>query len=264
MKKSYISLWLLLAVSFSLFFLFSSLDNQPSIFGHRLKSSKMAETILCDHDVSEAESDTLSQSAFNEPAPAFPVATDTATQTLLFIGDSMLDGLSPRLAAYASSSGHTLYSVVWYSSTSEAWGKSKRLQEYINRVNPTFIFICLGSNELMVRDIKEKRKPFVNEIVNEIGDIPFLWIGPPNWKKDTGINDLIRESVPEGSYFKSDGMHFDRRKDGAHPTAASAIVWLDSVVRWMPDHSNHPIRLEMPQKKTDRPKRVFVHQPSEI
>ncbi len=51
-----------------------------------------------------------------------PVETDTVPKTILFIGDSMLDGLSPRLAAYAKENGHTLYTVVWYSSTSEFWG----------------------------------------------------------------------------------------------------------------------------------------------
>ena len=32
-------------------------------------------------------------------------ATDTCKYTLLFVGDSMLEGLSPRLAAYAEETG---------------------------------------------------------------------------------------------------------------------------------------------------------------
>lgn len=259
MKGNYKSFWCLLTVAFAAFFLFSCFDS-PKIFGWEPKSSGMADLLFSEiEDTSSVVTDTV----VHVPAAQFPAPVDTAPQTLLFIGDSMLDGLSPRLSAYAKASGHTLYSVIWYSSTSERWGKSKRLSEYIDKIKPTFIFICLGSNELFVTDIAKKRGDFVKEIVSEIDTIPFLWIGPPNWKRDTGINELIKNTVPEGSYFKSDGMHFDRRKDGAHPTAASAILWMDSVVRWMPDHSPHPIKFEMPEKKTDRPARVFIHSPQE-
>ncbi|MDE6808682.1 MAG: hypothetical protein K2J42_01140 [Muribaculaceae bacterium] len=263
MKKEYRHLWLILALAFALFFVMSMFDI-PSVFGYKPKSSGMADLLLKNNfKTIVADSDTVGCDSIAPPAPKFPVPVDTATQTILFIGDSMLDGLSPRLAAYAKESGHHQYSVIWYSSTSEKWSNSKRLKEYIDTIHPSFIFICLGSNELMVKDIIEKRGDFVRDIVSQAGDIPFLWIGPPNWREDTGINRLIEMSVPEGAYFKSDGMKFERRKDGAHPTAASAALWMDSIVRWMPNHAIHPIRLEMPEKKTARPDRIFIHQPSE-
>ena len=124
------------------------------------------------------------------------------------------------------------------------------------------------SNELMSGFIKRMGKQFeemfnkyVKEIVKEVGKIPFVWIGPPNWKDDTGINDLIAANVPSGSFFLSRGMHFDRAKDGAHPTRKSAIQWMDSVVRWMPQHCAHPIKMAKPTSSTGRPKQIFVHQP---
>lgn len=263
MKGGYRHLWLLLALAFALFFVLSMFE-VPSVFGYKPKSSGMADLLLKSHQLDAVDDSlTILPDTVAEPLPKFPVPVDTTTQTILFIGDSMLDGLSPRLAAYAKESGHHQYSVIWYSSTSERWSKSKRLKEYIDTIHPTFIFISLGSNELMVKDIIEKRGDFVRDIVDQVGDIPFLWIGPPNWREDTGINQLIEMSVPEGAYFKSDGMKFERRKDGAHPTAASAALWMDSIVRWMPEHSLHPIRLDMPEKKTGRPDRIFIHQPSE-
>jgi hypothetical protein len=138
------------------------------------------------------------------------------------------------------------------------------LAQYIKRVHPNYIFICLGSNELTVRDIKNKRQKFVDNILAQIGDIPFVWIGPPNWRTDTGINELIRESVPRGCYFKSEGMHFERKKDGAHPTPASAALWMDSVARWMPKHAAHPIVMTAPPKELKaRAKRTYIHQPNE-
>ena len=101
-----------------------------------------------------------------------PVPVDTASKVILFIGDSMLDGLSPRLAAYAEQNGHTLYTVIWYSSTSERWGKSDKLASYIKRIKPGYIFLCLGANELSVKDIIAKRDAYVKKIISDIGDIP--------------------------------------------------------------------------------------------
>lgn len=273
MKKGLKNLWILLALAFVIFFVLSIFDI-PEICGYKPKSSELADVIFkereqdseeteddLDEEYAEAvvtDTDTISASK-----SIFPVPVDTTTQTILFIGDSMLDGLSPRLAAYSNQSGFHQYSVIWYSSSTEKWSKAKRVKEYIDKINPTFIFICLGSNELMIKDIIEKRQQFVSDIIDQIGDIPYLWIGPPNWREDTGINQLIKNNVPEGCYFKSDGMKFERRKDGAHPTAASASLWMDSIIRWMPEHSAHPISFEIPEKKTGTADHIFIHSPSE-
>lgn len=269
MKKYYIGLWTLLAAAFVLFAVLSSFDT-IKIGAFELKSSNIIKTITAPTGESGAVSASSAAStagAAQRQAQSRPekarVKTDTVSKTILFIGDSMLEGLSPRLAAYATANGHTLYSVIWYSSTSEIWGGSGKLASYINRLHPDYIFICLGANELFVKDIAQKRDKYVKQLVKEIGSIPFVWIGPPNWKADTGINDLIAANVPQGSFFLSDGMHFDRSKDGAHPTRQSAILWMDSVARWMPLHSNHPIKMKKPEATTGRPKKIFVHQPSE-
>lgn len=71
-------------------------------------------------------------------------------QTILFIGDSMVEGLSRRLGDYAGENGHKLYSVIWYSSSTERWGTTHTLEHYIAKYKPTYILICLGSNELFL------------------------------------------------------------------------------------------------------------------
>lgn len=265
MKRHHLSLWALLAVAFAVFAVASAFE-MPTVFGHELKSSRICQTIFAEREHTPVLADSLcaeGDSIVVETAPAFPVPVDTASQTILFIGDSMLEGLGPRLAAYAQKNGHTLYNVVWYSSTSEVWGRSDKLRSYIERIRPTFIFVSLGANELFVTDIKNKRRQYVEKIVADIDTIPYLWIGPPNWKPDTGINELVEESTPQGAFFLSNGMHFDRAADGAHPTRASAALWMDSIARWMPAHSLHPIRMDVPDVSTARPARVFVHQPNE-
>ncbi|MCH5221732.1 MAG: hypothetical protein J1F05_05310 [Muribaculaceae bacterium] len=265
MNKHYIALWLLLLTAFVAFAVSSAFD-LPEIAGHQLKSSEIYDGIFGQSEIEnfDLDGDTcFTVPDIDKPESIFPVPCDSTAQIIMLVGDSMLEGLGPRLAAYADKNGHTLYTVMWYSSTSEVWGKSDKLKSYINRLNPSYIFICLGSNELFVSDIAKKRDKYVKKILADIDTIPYVWIGPPNWKDDTGINDLIKSNTPEGAFFLSNGMSFERSKDGAHPTRTSAAEWLDSVARWMPQHALHPILLEVPEKSAGKAKRIFVHQPSE-
>lgn len=272
MHRHYRGLWLLLATALCLFVAYSFTE-PVTIFGHEMARAPFADVLTAQPQATvattasgqtaTAPNGTATPTDSIKPTEQTPAPTDTAAKTILFIGDSMLEGLSPRLAAYATANGHTLYSVIWYSSTSEIWGQSDKITKYINRLHPDYIFISLGANELFVRDIKTKRDKYVKKMLADIGDIPYVWIGPPNWKPDTGINDLIAANAAPGTFFVSNGMHFDRSKDGAHPTRQSAIEWMDSVARWMPLHSAHPIRMDKPEARTGHPKRIFVHQPSE-
>lgn len=259
-KHEYTGLWLLLAVAFAAFAAYSCIDS-VKVGDTEIRSSGIADCLTA---TPEAEEEQIA-AAEGEGADApltFPVPVDTAAQRLLIIGDSMLEGLNPALAAYAQKNGHSLNSVIWYSSMTTYWGDSDTLKVYLKEFKPTFIFISLGANELFVSDIIEKRDKYVKNFLAQIGDIPYLWIGPPNWKKDTGINELIKKNVPKGCFFESNGMTFEREKDGAHPTHASAKLWMDSIARWMPANAAHPIRLEKPDPGTKaRPDRVVVLQP---
>ena len=121
--------------------------------------------------------------------------------------------------------------------------------------------VCLGANELYVPDIKNARRPHMKKILAEIGDIPYVWIGPPNWDEDTGINDLIAQEVDEGCFYLSAQDHFDRSRDGAHPTRASAHQWMDRVVKWINTTGSHPIRLDYPGEGIGRASHIVVFQP---
>lgn len=260
MWKNYKGILSLLAVSLTIFLVISFFmhNDHESSFRH----ATFAEALLKERKETspdQSASDSIVNPDEKHPAKA---EMDTTSQNILIIGDSMLEGLNKRLGDYAKANGHTLNSVIWYSSTTEYWGTCDTLTVFLNRFKPTFLFISLGGNELFVKDIKEKRTGFLKNILKQIGNIPFVWIGPPNWKPDTGINEMVAENVGKGQFFLSDGMHFDRQKDGAHPTYASAALWFDSIARWMPDHAKHPIRLEKPADSIKgRPQRVVVLQP---
>lgn len=256
--RKYIGLWSILAVAFVLFAGLSFVDT-INVGGFELKTSGIADALTkAPDDLKQQEAQVALAAATSVDAP---VAVDTTSQTILFIGDSMLEGLSPRLAAYAKKNGHKLYTVIWYSSTSEIWGETTKLKDFITQFEPSYVFICLGANELFVKDIAAKRDKYVKNIISQIGELPYVWIGPPNWKEDTGINDLIASNVAPGTFFLSNGMHFDRASDGAHPTRSSAVQWMDSVVRWMPANSAHPIKLDKPDEVKAKATRVIVLQP---
>ena len=262
MEKRYFGLWSILVLSLA-FFVVVSVFDPITIGGVELRTVGMYERLTkTPKHIAEqlAEQKKKEEDAKKEEAKR-QLKLDSP-QTILFIGDSMLEGLAPRLASYAKDNGHKLYSVIWYSSTSEVWGETDSLKVNIERYKPTYVFICLGANELFVRDIQEKRDKYVKNILSQIGDLPYLWIGPPNWKPDTGINDLIAKNVTKGCFFLSNGMKFDRAKDGAHPTRKSAILWMDSVIRWMPKNSAYPIKdMKIPSEPTARATRQTMYQP---
>ena len=162
----------------------------------------------------------------------------------------MLERLSPRIAAYAEENEHQMNTVIWYGSSTEVWATSGRVKECIQKYRPDYIIISLGGNELFVNDIIARRTKYVKQIVADFAGIPYVWIGPPNWKKDTGINKMIQSVVPKGNFYLSytPDQHYERAKDGAHPTPASAAKWADRICKWIVEESNNPIVLNLPQK----------------
>ncbi|MCH2045099.1 MAG: SGNH/GDSL hydrolase family protein [Saprospiraceae bacterium] len=181
-----------------------------------------------------------------------PEERDSSSQYILLTGDSMCEEQMFAFKKYCKKNGHKLKTRIWYSSSTKQWSKSDTLAAFIRKYRPTFIIFNLGSNELFIRNIKERRDKFVADIVKEADDskTPFVWIGPPNWKEDTGINDLIVKNVGQDRYFESKNLHFDRKRDGAHPTRASSAVWADTISRWIMHTCRYKgqILLEDPKK----------------
>jgi len=258
MNKPYWGLWALLLAALAFFAVLSIWQDGISVGSLDIKTASFARDMKALFQVDDAKADSLDleQNDDNWRAPL-----DTTAKNILFIGDSMLEGLAPRLAKYCDKNGHSLVEVIWYSSSTLCWGESGRLTELINKYHPDYIFVCLGANELYVPDIKRARRPHVKKLLAEIGKIPYVWIGPPNWDKDTGINDLISQETPRGCFYLSAGDTFERSRDGAHPTRASAQQWMDRVIKWMDTGSAHPIRLDNPGEGISRASHIVIYQP---
>ena len=183
---------------------------------------------------------------------------DKSHQRILFIGDSMLEGLSLRLNDYAAQDNNYLMTVIWYASSTRHWGGTDSLSMLIKKYKPTYIFISCGGNELQTRNIEASRK-HIHKIVETFGDIPFVWIGPPNWKPDTGINDAIRDIVGKNRFFDSSHLKLARKDDHIHPTYTAAAYWMDSIANWVSSpQAAHPIQMTYPTVKAQkRNLRVF-------
>ena len=251
MKGPYVRLWALLAAALAVMMLLSTFDDLR-IFGH-----PMAKIICPADNPPQAAGKVVAQ---KKTASAVP---DTCSVTILLIGDSMVEGLSPRLAAYADVSGHRLFTVIWYGSTTERWAETHRIKTYVKKFKPGYIIACIGGNELFVRDVERMRSRAVDTILADIGSVPYVWIGPPNWKPDTGINRLIAGKVGEGRFFLSSGMQLDRTSDGAHPTRRASAEWMDSIVRWMDMHAASRLSLCSPHKSEAKPCRTIILTPDD-
>jgi hypothetical protein len=188
------------------------------------------------------------------------IVRSTRPQRIFFFGDSMVWSLSLRMVQYAAENDHELLNLVWVSSTTRSYAKHvDTLAHFIRKFQPTYIVICLGSNELSVRNSKRVGS-HIETILKTIDTIPYIWIGPPNWKEDAGINNFIKNNVGKDRFFLSRRLTFKRASDGIHPTYASAAMWLDSVAHWMRDSTQYRIAMDLPSGKNKHGKTILLKQ----
>jgi hypothetical protein len=170
---------------------------------------------------------------------------DSSSQHFLLIGDSMLETLGYRLNDYCKKNKHTMNSVIWYSSSTLWYGNCDTISYFIKKFNPTYVILVIGANELFIKDIKSRYK-LIKNILRQVGNLKYLWVGPPNWKEDTGINDLILRNVGPRRYYPSKKLKYERFNDGAHPTKSSGYMWMDSVAAFIMNKSMYPVLLNFP------------------
>lgn len=244
MKSNYAGLWLLLMLAMVL--IVSVAFSDDIVVGDwTVKKAPVAETLfpspqqdITDHWLGVSD---VPDSIFNVTPE---IVTDSMPKSILLFGDSMTFNLAIRMARYAAQNGHKFHAVNWDSSNTKIWADCDTLANLIKRYDVDFVFVSLGSNEVYFKN-PSVRMPYVRKILNVIGDIPYVWIGPPNWSKDTGINDMLAAACSKGSFFRSEGISLKRKADKIHPTRDASALWADTIMRWMPN-SAHPILADVP------------------
>lgn len=254
MKFHYTAIWLLISTAFIVVISIAFLDD-IKIGSWTLKKAPFRDMLLADVSDSDllAMPDTMTIPEENNVNPV-----DSTAQSIFIFGDSMTLNLALRLGDYAKQNGHSVNAVNWDSSNTKIWAESDTLKYFIRKFQPTQIFISLGSNELYLKNPRS-RKIYIEKILEMIGDIPYVWIGPPNWKEDTGMNAVIANTVKPGSFFLSEGIKLARKRDRIHPTRQASALWVDSIMRWLPE-SAHPFIADIPSDSIgkSRPNVIFL------
>lgn len=179
------------------------------------------------------------------------IKIDTTSKVILLIGDSMVDGVRNAFKKYCSYNNHKFYYYAWNSSTTSTWANSNKLKVLIDKYKPNYIFIMLGSNELLAKDLN-KREKYISDIIEQLDGINYVWIGPPNWKEDNGINSSIEKVTGSNNFFPSKNIFLvpplknKRSEDKKHPNFEGYKVWTDSIASWVMTSSKYPIKLEKP------------------
>ena len=185
------------------------------------------------------------------------IEPDTTVHNLLIFGDSMTHNLAMSIAKYGKKNNYKVTGVTWESSSIKGWSNSGKIREYLDSVKPDFVIISLGSNEMGLKDF-ERRLPDIRNIVEELGDLPFVWAGPPLWTEDKGLYKTLEKGLPKGHLFKIENLDIERGPDRIHPTRKGADQWADTLMRWI-RRSEHPILTEVPDSGTTLRGNRFIY-----
>lgn len=175
-------------------------------------------------------------------------------KTVLLIGDSMAEGVNPWLQAKVKAAGGKYCQAYKRGTRLEYWHNQRisRLSRALNQCKPDIVFILLGANHL--DDSKAALKLDWKAIISidtVLVNKELYWVGPPSWKKSTGIEDLIKRRMIT-AFFDSRGIEFKRQPDGKHLTMKEYGRWTNLFWNWFKENTWEE------EPKTEKPKMTGV------
>lgn len=148
-------------------------------------------------------------------------------RVVVHTGDSMVGGgLCKALAPKFKSDGTKFVRDVWEAASIIAFADSDRIPKLMKKYDPDLVLLTLGANDVFDKH-PEHLVRYIESIVRKVGDRDCYWIGPPLWKGDAGLVDVIREHAAPCIFFDSRGLALQRAGDGIHPTEKGGAVWAD-------------------------------------
>ena len=139
------------------------------------------------------------------------------------VGGGLCKALAPRFKA----DGTKFIRDVWESASIMAFDESDRIPTLMKRYNPDLVLLTLGANDVF-NDHPEYMVKHIESIVKKLGHRDCVWIGPPLWKKDKGLIEVIRNHAAPCRFYDSQGLVLQRAGDGIHPTEKGGEVWADA------------------------------------
>lgn len=157
-------------------------------------------------------------------------------RVVLHVGDSTVGdggGLELALDKRFHALGATFHHDAWVSASIWSVEHADKLKKLIRHFQPDLVIVTLGTNDVFhptpamlgpsIADIS--RKAATLGLARGAPPRECWWIGPPTWKKDLGVVDVIRKHAAPCRFFDSSLMGIERRPDGVHPTDKGGEEW---------------------------------------
>jgi hypothetical protein len=151
-------------------------------------------------------------------------------RTVLHVGDSMVGGnfgLTKALEARFTGEGAKFIRDYKVSESIVSYDKSPKLKDLLAKHHPDIVIITLGTNDVFV-PYPVAMVGNVRNIVGRVGARECYWMGPPTWKPDTGIVQVLRDNVAPCKFYDSSSLKLQRAGDGIHPTDRGGAEWATS------------------------------------
>ena len=164
-----------------------------------------------------------------EGVPTTPLAS-LAGKTILHVGDSMVggnQGLTRALEQRFTAEGAKLIRDYKVSESIVSYDHSPKLKSLVEKNRPDIVIITLGTNDVFV-PYPASMAGNVRNIVKRVGTTECYWMGPPTWKPDTGIVQVLKDNVAPCKFFDSSNLKLQRAGDGIHPTDRGGADWATS------------------------------------
>lgn len=153
-----------------------------------------------------------------------------AGKVVLHVGDSMVGGnfgLTKALDHKFTAEGAKFIRDYKVSESIVSYDHSPKLKELIARHKPDIVIITLGTNDVFV-PYPAAMANNVQNIVKRVGARECYWMGPPTWKPDTGIVQVIKDNAAPCKFYDSSNLKLQRAGDGIHPTDRGGADWASS------------------------------------
>jgi acyl-CoA thioesterase-1 len=166
----------------------------------------------------------------NGEADSVPAPPSLAGKTVLHVGDSMVGGnhgLTRALEQRFTAEGAKFVRDYKVSESIVSYDHSPKLKTLLDRHRPDIVIVTLGTNDVFLPYPASIARN-VHSIVTRIGARECYWMGPPTWKPDTGIVNVLKDNVAPCKFFDSSNLKLQRGGDGIHPTDRGGADWATS------------------------------------
>ncbi len=187
---------------------------------------------LAPRDAGAAPGD-ASATSFPDAAPqdtgaSIAVPPPKVYRKVVHTGDSMVGGgLCKALAPKFKAEGTRFVRDVWESASILEFDESDRMQTLMKKHDPDLVLITLGANDVFNKHPEFLAK-HIASIAKKVGHRDCVWIGPPLWKGDAGLVEVLRTSSAPCRFYDSQGLVLARAGDHIHPTDKGGEVWADA------------------------------------